>query len=496
MSLISHKTQLRLLFIATGLLLAGMALPAAPARADGAEPAAELLAAYPSHPDFQVTVDGRPMHVWRGTVSTETMFHPRPYHNRTKEVGFVTFDLARPVEIEVRVTHPALKQVAIKPDRIGITPSVQGDTIRFRLERPANFIVELNGSAFDHLYIFANPPEKDAPSPGDPNVIYFGPGLHRTGLINVKQDGQTVYLAAGAVVRGRILVRDRHHVVLRGRGILDAIDEPDRANPVLIDRSSDVRIEDIVILNSRGWTVRLDDSRRLQIENIREICSHQNSDGIDPLNCEDVVIRNTFQRVYDDAIVIKTQRGGASRRILAEGCVLIGDHATPLKIGANEMMGTEVSDVTFRDCDILHSCATGYLAIKNQGTAAVSRVRFEDIRIEGSRVNFGGVQNGTRKQGIYLFLVFVKDTNVYARKKGEAFTPGSVRDVVFRNVTYRSGDADGGVYLSRIEGLNDQHRVSNVLFDHVIVNGQPLADGRAAGFETNAFADGIRFVPR
>lgn len=460
----------------------------APIRAQNA-----LLDAYPPHGELAVTAGGRPLHVWRGQVSTETTFRPRPHRNQTTEVGFVVVELGEPMEFEVRVARPALTAVAIKPDRHGVAATVSGNTVRFRLDRPGNYIVELNQSAFDHLYVFANAPEKDAPRPKDPKVIYFGPGLHRPGVIELTQDGQTVYLAEGAVVRARIRAKDRRNIAIRGRGILDAVDEPDRANPILIESCENVRISDLVILNARGWTVRLNDSRRLHLEGLRQICSHQNSDGIDPLNCEDVVIRNTFQRVYDDAIVVKTMNGGSSRRILAEGCILICDHATPLKVGANEMLGKEVRDVTFRDCDILYSCATGHLSIMNHGTAAISNVRFEDIRIENSRVNLMGVKSGLREMGLHLFLVYVTNKNVYAARSGEAFTPGSVRGVVFRNISYHGDPGAGVPLLSRVEGLGETHLVEDVLFENIVLNGTVVTDGAAAGFRINNFARNVRF---
>lgn len=458
--------------------------------------AAGTMEGYAPHPDFTVTAGGRPLHVWRGRVSTETRFLPRPHQNATHEVAFVIFDLEAPMEVTVQVAQPAVGQVAIKPDRAGIQPVVEGQVIRIPLERAGNFIVELNQSAFDHLYIFANAPETQVPRKGDRGVRYFGPGVHEAGLINDLEDNQTVYLAPGAVVRGRLHLRDKRGIRICGRGILDAAGEPDRSNPILLDRCEDVRIEDIVILNARGWTVRLNESRRLAVENIRIICSHQNSDGIDPLNCEDVTIRHAFIRNYDDGVVIKAMRGGSSRRILTEGCLIITDHATSLKIGANETMGEEIRDVVFRDCDILHSCAVHHLAVMDQGTAAIANVRFEDIRIENGRVNFMGVKSGARKAAVCLVEIILRDRNVYATQAGESFIPGSIRDVVFKNITYTHTVGEGAAYSNRIEGLNGQHRVANVTFENFQINGRTVLNAIDGYFEINPFVDNVRFLGR
>ena len=58
------------------------------------------------------------------------------------------------------------------------------------------------------MLVFANPPEVDVPSPGDPNVRYFGPGVHTIGAGQPITSGQTVYVAGGAL-RLRGVHRDR-----------------------------------------------------------------------------------------------------------------------------------------------------------------------------------------------------------------------------------------------------------------------------------------------
>ena len=58
------------------------------------------------------------------------------------------------------------------------------------------------------------------PKAGDPNVLYFGPGVHRPGKIELKS-GETVYIAGGAVVYTAIGGRGVSGVRILGRGIID-----------------------------------------------------------------------------------------------------------------------------------------------------------------------------------------------------------------------------------------------------------------------------------
>ena len=71
--------------------------------------------------------------------------------------------------------------------------------------------LEVNGNWVGALHLFANPPETDAPQPGDPNVIYFGPGIHEVSQLVVRNN-QTVYVAGGAVVRGVIRPDEQYRI--------------------------------------------------------------------------------------------------------------------------------------------------------------------------------------------------------------------------------------------------------------------------------------------
>lgn len=89
----------------------------------------------------------------------------------------------------------------------------------FRSRNLVNISVEVNGDIFHHLQLFANPIEDARPDPADPNVIYYGPGIHQVGRV-VVPSGKTVYLAGGALAEGAFLVNHAENVRILGRGIL------------------------------------------------------------------------------------------------------------------------------------------------------------------------------------------------------------------------------------------------------------------------------------
>jgi len=113
----------------------------------------------------------------------------------------------------------SISSARVRPLSFGITPAVHGNTITFSLSQPRNLSVEVDGDIFRNLHLLARPIETDRPDPTDPNVLYYGPGVHRVGTVLIPS-GKTVYIAGGALVQGRFLVSHAENVRIRGRGIL------------------------------------------------------------------------------------------------------------------------------------------------------------------------------------------------------------------------------------------------------------------------------------
>lgn len=458
-------------------------------------------AGYPAHPDYEVRVDGRPVHVYAAKVSTEDRYRPRPHQNATATVGFAIFDHDGPVTVTVRVKNLELTHAQIKPRRRGISATREGNTLRFTLPRPDNVVLELDQDIFKHLYFFTNPLEEHPVAPTDPNVTYLGPGVHEQTITPAA--GQTVYLAGGAVVKGKITVRGRQNVTIRGRGILDGA-ALDGGNLLLIEDASHVDVSQIVLVDSPSWSLRLHGAKQVALSSVRIFGWRQNSDGIDLSNAEDVTVKGCFVRTFDDSVVVKVmdddfRTGGAldngvSQRLHVSGCLLIQDHGGgPLKIGANEMLGLSVSDVTFVDNDLLGTRGEALLLIRNQGTAEVSKVLFQDIHADGARISYTGVQSGLRTAQVRLLKLGIGTTNAYV----DTFAPGHISDVTFRRVEF-VGDIEPPLPPHCVlEGVDAQHRVERVVIEDVSVLGQKFEStaSTACSLDKNAYADAPTFRP-
>jgi hypothetical protein len=168
--------------------------------------------------EYEVRVNGLPVPVFHARVAEPDDGTPwnLPAGCFGGRYGFVSFDLSGPVEVEIRAPGRDLSRTVVRPSSSGIEAHHAQGVLAFALERPCRLSVEPDGRDIP-LFLFANPPEEQVSGPADDGVLFFGPGIHEAGTVEVG-DNQTVYLAAGAVVRGRLVIRGEN-IAVRGRDI-------------------------------------------------------------------------------------------------------------------------------------------------------------------------------------------------------------------------------------------------------------------------------------
>jgi hypothetical protein len=405
--------------------------------------------------------------------------------------GFASFDLKKgPAKVNVTVNDP-IASAKILPTSYGIIPVIKGNRLSFEIGKPQHITVEINGDHIRSLHLFVNPEETDIPEPNDPNVIYFGPGIHEITSVPVG-DNQTVYIAGGAIVRGAlsenekdnkgaIFVMRGKNITFRGRGIVDlgAISRV-RGSSTMSVNVDGFKLEGVILCNSPGWTVSLRDCNNVHIDNLKLFGHRANADGIDIAACIDVLVENCFIRTWDDLIVVKTYRGVTqdARRIHVRKCVLYNECAHALSIGAE--ITRDVEDVLFEDCDIIGDHGREWtLRIYHTDAATVKNVRFENIRIEES-VQFASLWINS--------AVWTTDT---AR--------GHIEDIVFKNITVNNS----GYQLHKemeFLGYDANHAIKNVLIENVVINGRKLTRedikinpgiGSKEGIMMNQFVYGV-----
>ena len=428
--------------------------------------------------DYTVQVEGRDIPVYAVKVA------PADQGRRWKamddkvrsaeyfdKAAFAYFDTGGPVVVTVTCLEP-ITSGKVLPSSLKIVPVIEGRRLTFSLAEPKHVTIEVNGNWVGALHLFANPPEAQAPRPDDPNVIYFGPGIHEVTGVTVGS-GKTVYVAAGAVVkgmadgRGPVFTLEGEHIVLRGRGVIDGSRCPTHSRNLLLVRGKDITVEGIIFRDSSVWTIPIRQSDRVTVKNVKLLGYRANSDGIDVCNSRDVVIEGCFIRTLDDLIVVKTDKGqGEAHRIVARKCVLWNEVAHTLSVGAE--IRDNVDDVLFEDCDVIHDKGREWtLRVFHCDAARVSNVRFENIRIEES------------PRLISLWI----GTFVWTRDEER----GHIQAVTFKDIC-----AVADSLRIELNGFDEAHAVSDVVFQDVRVNGRQL---NREDVKANTFVRNVSISP-
>ena len=404
--------------------------------------------------DYEVWADGHKVDVY-----TARVLDP-PFAGKEWDFGgpysFANFDMDVRVTVRI-VSKRSLRSTLIRPESAGVQMRVIDDhTLMLSLDGPRKISIEPDGKR-GPLLLFANPLETDAPKDGATNVIFFGPGLHKPDLIRAT-DGQMIYLAGGAVVKGAIIARGTNIHIL-GHGILDGSDYEWRKGPHQFTvgiYGTNITVSSITIRGSSHWTIVLRGSRHVTVRNVKLCGSRvQNDDGINPCNSQDVLITDCFIRSDDDCVALKgldlKKPDNNVERITVENCILWCDRARIFLLG-HESRAEFMRDVTLRNLDIIHFTMTPFLFEPGEDMH-LENIRVEDVRIHGE----GQVE-----------LIRLKPVvNQYMQKK----VPGFIRDVRFKNIVVTGRPGPFGVKLA---GADPEHDVRDVSFENVSFFGTNL----------------------
>ena len=330
------------------------------------------------------------------------------------------------------------------------------------------------------MLLFGNSLETNIPKADDPDVIYFGPGVYNPGKIVLKSN-QTLYLAGGAVVKGGVEAQG-DNIKIAGRGILDGTDYPHHQGPTVFmvhfEKCTNVIIKDVILRGSWGYTIAPCGSDQVLIDNVK-ICGSRvpNDDGIDPINSSNVTITDCFLRTDDDCIAIKGHGGydkKKSEKINIENCSFWTDRANIFRLGY-ESETEAMENISAKNIDVLHFVdnrppedfwANCVFYIQPSDNMPMSRIRFEDIRINASDGNnlilkmmpmiCKGMGNLENKGVTGKFKVW------------DYLEPGRfVKDCYFGNIILYGKPAigQGIVYIS---GADPVHTVQNIRFKNLI----------------------------
>ena len=411
-------------------------------------------------------------------VSESTVF-PSPY-NSVQKAEYAQFMLKDAAELHIFSIEP-VDSVVIRPLSLKLEASCRGNEIIVRVERPMKFSVEINGSSENNLMVFAESWRYEGFEPQTLNLVRFGPGVHKVDILRIEQDDTTLYLEEGAFLHGKIDLEGVNRVTVCGYGAISMEQYPLEVRKtynrcVDVRSCTDVRIQDITILDSNDWSLRVLGCDRVCVDNVKIFGCRGNSDGVDICGSRDVLVQNVFTRVWDDSLVVKAFDTGDVENILFRDCVLWNDFARPIELGV-ELRADRVSNVRFENIDILHS-PTGYplMGIHHGDRAEISNITFENIRIE----NAPGAQ-----------LFDLRMAHSYWNRDCKM---GRIRDILFKDISY-IGNPGMDVLLSqsRIQGFGPEHDIQNVTFENIRILGKSVSGAAQCGLLCMDYADNVIF---
>ncbi|WP_327432684.1 glycosyl hydrolase family 28 protein [Streptomyces sp. NBC_01236] len=388
--------------------------------------------------------------------------NPTTGSGKVWDTSMVYFDFQGSVEIEVTYLKGGTTKARVRPDALGIKPELLGDTLRFTLDEPRDVVVQINDEIFDALHLFTNHIDPNPPAADDPDVIYFGPGVHTvTGNVLTVPSGKTVYLAGGAVLVGQVYFKDVEKASLTGHGMVYG----GTANGVLCEGSKNIRIQDVIIMNpGGGYIATLGESENVHIKKVRGFSSRGNGDGIDVFSSSSVVIDGCFLRNSDDCIAIYAHRWnyyGDTRDITVQNCTLWADVAHPINVGThgNTDAPEVLENLVFKNLDILdhREPQMGYqgcIALNPGDSNLIKNVLIEDVRIEDFRWG----------QVIHMRIMYNTKYNTSVGR--------GIQDVYVKNLSYTGTHANPSLFL----GYDADHGIDKVTFENLVINGVVIAD--------------------
>lgn len=282
--------------------------------------------------------------------------------------------------------------------------------------------------------------------------VIVTPGEWVTGSIYLKNDVE-LHLEEGAVLLGSlnpwdfvkdpvvkwtamVFAVDQKNIALTGKGVLDCrgfevanrmvqyvhlglfkdglgLDRPQEANrPEIIHllRCNGVAIKDVTLKDPACWTQQYELCNDLLIQGIKvDAKAYWNNDGLDVVDCCNVVIRDCYIDASDDAYCFKSHhKDGLSENVLVENCIGRSS-ASGIKFGT--MTHGNFRHFVFRNMTIFDTFRSAI------NIASVDGGAVEDIVVDGLKsINTGNP-------------IFIR----LARRNSNFNTP-CVKDVLIKNV--------------------------------------------------------------
>lgn len=431
--------------------------------------------------DTLITVDGEDCYVYDTNVN-HTRQWVSNYLPPISRTPITYFDFEGRADIVITVPEREIDNVQISPISYGIKPEInkKDHTVSFSITTPDTYTIQFNDSPERAIHIFANAIEEDIPDFNDENVVYVGPGEWDIDSISLVS-GQTLYIAGGAVIHGTVNANFVKDVKVCGRGIIDGSKYEGWKGatayiPLKFDHSSNIVVEDVIVLNSNAWVCQAFDSENGVIDGVKIISPRPNGDGITLQSCKNFEVKNSFVRSWDDSLVVKNYRGN-SEQITFSNIQLWTDLAQSMEVGYETNKGNKknasITGVIFENICVLNNFHKPVISVHNADDAIVSNIMFRNITVENAQMG-----SGDGDVMPYLIDLDITQNSNWSTTKER----GQIKDILIENVNVLSGKNAP----SRIQGFDETHTVDGVTIKNLVILGNKIKDFSEGNFEIDA----------
>ena len=368
-------------------------------------------------------------------------------------------------EVEVTIPDDA-ESVRLRPSSAGLSFERDGSVLRFRIAAGQRVIVELDDDPLCPLYLLQS---EQIEKPEHTSYEFRKGRAYNIDTLRLKT-GDVLYIEEGAVVSGKIWSRMADHIRIVGNGILYGGNwhewNKNGAEQLIVTiLGKDIEIRGITLLDAGGWHLVPVACEDVRIEDVNVMGKVITGDGIDIVGSRNVTVRDSFVRANDDCISIKAEEfqdpsGCAGvKHVLVENCLFWNaEFGNALEIGY-ETRCDEISDVVFKDCDIVHceyegNQSGGVLTIHNADRAFVHDIHYENIRIEDAQEKFIDIKTLDSK---------------YSRDR----IRGMISDIYFRNIEITEGVFPVSI-VRGFEMKNEVCRPHDIYFENIVVHGKKI----------------------
>ena len=425
-------------------------------------------------------------------------------------LNFGSFEFEDGHEVEVTITsREPITSYELLPQSARsqvVDASPGGLTLRLaRADQKLTLIVNGDPRMGNVLHLFCNSIDHSDPRPDLTSgytyderlkLHYFAPGYHDVdkmfdGKLTITGD-QSIYLAAGAVVRGCLGIEKGHGAHIYGRGMVFSDTQTRGGMMLTVNHSDSCTVEGLTFHRHAKdcWQTGTGSSRRITFSNLNIISGHYAStDGIDVCNSQDCTFDNCFVRASDDAIAIKGLERGSpahclpNRNLVFRRMQLWNDCNNAFGLGA-ETRAAVYENIRFEDSDILFSYDDPDFHEQLDERAAINICSlhgtwFKDIVCDNIRIYHCQRFVGLTFQPSFWFGAI----------PGDHSTPGGISRVTLRNIQCHPDSGSSIAGEVRMMGWyspgTPTKLVEDIVFDQVYVDGRLLNSLDDARFVTN-----------